>query len=233
MIGYPILIFMVIFGMYVMNKKGLEVLTSLIKNDLSKYIKYVIGAKDKNVINDYYSEIKHLCEVCKIDFYDKNEKKQLLIVDYRIAIGWRWLIKDSKNLIILHDSLLPKYRGFSPLVNSLINGEKKIGVTALFADKEYDKGDVIQQEFAEITYPIKISKAIDIISKLYSKITCELIDKVQTAIIKASKQNERDASYSLWRDNDDYFINWNWGSDYIERFVDSLGYLDIPVILCQ
>jgi methionyl-tRNA formyltransferase len=52
--------------------------------------------------------------------------------DFNIAISWRWMLKVS-NLIVIHDSLLPKYRGFSPLVNMLINGEDTLGVTVLFA----------------------------------------------------------------------------------------------------
>ena len=49
---------------------------------------------------------------------------------------------------------MPKYRGFAPLVNSLVNGEKIIGVTALFASEEYDNGDIIMQSSVDITYPI-------------------------------------------------------------------------------
>ena len=46
-------------------------------------------------------------------------------------------------MIIFHDSLLPKYRGFAPLVNSLINQEKEIGVTAIKASQNYDEGDTV------------------------------------------------------------------------------------------
>ena len=37
-------------------------------------------------------------------------------------------------------------------------------------------------------------------------------------------QDHYKASYSLWRDEDDYFINWNWPIKKIQRFVDSVGY---------
>ena len=88
-------------------------------------------------------------------------------VDYQLAIGWRWLISGTENLIVLHDSLLPKYRGFAPLVNSLINGEQEIGVTAIWAGPEFDAGEIIFQEKAGICYPIKIQEAIEIVSGLY------------------------------------------------------------------
>ena len=44
------------------------------------------------------------------------------------------MIKNSENLIVFHDSLLPKYRGFAPLVSQLINGEEYLGVTAIFTN---------------------------------------------------------------------------------------------------
>ena len=49
-----------------------------------------------------------------------------------IAIGWRRLISGIEGrLIVLRDSLLPKYRGFAPTVAQLLAGESEIGVTAL------------------------------------------------------------------------------------------------------
>ena len=45
----------------------------------------------------------------------------------------------------IHDSLLPAYAGFSPLIWALINGEKEVGVTAHMMDAELDAGDIVLQ----------------------------------------------------------------------------------------
>ena len=45
----------------------------------------------------------------------------------------------------MHDSLLPAYAGFSPLIWALINGEKEVGVTAHMMDAELDAGDIVLQ----------------------------------------------------------------------------------------
>lgn len=99
------------------------------------------------------------------------------------------------------------------------------GVTALFASSEYDKGDIIAQKSFEINYPIKIGEAIDRIEPLYF----ELIDDIFTEIesgkqLNATKQDESKASYSLWLDSEDYFIDWSWSTEKIKRFVDAVGY---------
>ncbi len=38
------------------------------------------------------------------------------------------------------------------------------------------------------------------------------------------KQNENNATYSLWLNGEDYYIDWNWSSEKIKRFVDAVGY---------
>ena len=55
-------------------------------------------------------------------------------------------------------------------------------------------------------------------------LTLELHDKFQKHKLIATKQSEADATYSIWRDEEDYFINWNWTVDRIIRHIDALGY---------
>ena len=82
-----------------------------------------------------------------------------------MAVSWRWMIKHPKNkLIVFHDSILPKYRGFAPLVNMLINGEKEIGVSAIFGADEYDS-EIISEK-TTISYPIKIQKPFRLIMRI-------------------------------------------------------------------
>lgn len=135
------------------------------------------------------------------------------------------MIKNEENLIVFHDSLLPKYRGFAPLVNSLISKELRGGVTALFADCKYDRGDIIAQRSIDFTYPITIDNAIRQIAPLYF----DLVDEIYTQFLEGNsltgkKQDEREATYSLWLDDEDYFIDWSWPAVRIKRFVDSVGY---------
>lgn len=130
----------------------------------------------------------------------------------------------SDKLIVFHDSLLPKYRGLAPLVNMLINGEDEIGVSAIFGASEYDRGNLISQKSSKIRYPIKISEAIKINQKNFLYLVEEIIKKICShEPISGSPQNEEEISYSIWRDYDDYFIDWKWSSEYIKRFIDAVG----------
>ncbi len=113
-------------GFFCMNKKGYRSLRGFIDKYSRELVSYVVSSRDTGIKNDYFSNIQKLCKKNNILFFNKKEySKNSLKEDYKIAIGWKWIIDDFDNLIVLHDSLLPNYRGFAPLVNMLINDEKK------------------------------------------------------------------------------------------------------------
>lgn len=215
------------FALYLMTFKGYKTLDVLIKNNQCELISYVIYGKDKNIKKDYSEEIVYLCQANNIKYFSRAHDTSSLSSEYIITISWRWIIKTEVKspIIVLHDSLLPKYRGFSPLVSCLINRETKIGVTAIFANDEYDKGNIIDQEQIAISYPIKIKNAIEKITVCYSQIVMNIFNTIKSGReLDSIPQNEKDASYSLWRDDIDYQIDWSQSADSIKRFIDSVGY---------
>lgn len=209
--------------LYLLGRKGLFVLQEL-DNRYLTYISEVVIGKDKSVINDYSNDIKEFCEHHHLNYYFRSQTIESSACKYIIAIGWRWLINSDKQLIVIHDSILPRLRGFNPLVTALINGDSKIGATALIAEEGYDEGPIIIQKSLEISYPIKIKEAIDKISYLYADIVNKLFDIIMNHSMNIQVQDNSKATYSLWRDEDDYKINWNWSSEKIKRFIDAVGY---------
>lgn len=211
--------------LFLLGRKGLETLINLEPENLSSISKVLIGT-DKNVVEDYSGGIKSFCIKHTINHSD-SLKENTFSTKYAIAIGWKKLINYERNqrLIVFHDSLLPRLRGFNPLVTALINGDKEVGVTALFAAEEYDRGDIIDIERITINYPLKIEKAIILISKCYSALGNRIVSKlINGELIIANKQDESLATYSLWRDEEDYLINWNNDADSISRLIDAVGF---------
>lgn len=210
--------------LYLMSYKGYYVLQKILSEFDHLVIDKIISSRDNKVEKDFYDEIRDLSASFRIQFFDRND---LFVIDtkYIIAISWRWLIKTDKQLIVLHDSILPRYRGFSPLVNCLINEEKSIGVTAILANDEYDTGDIIEQKELGIKYPIKIFEAIEILTPLYFEIIRDIINKIVIhKPLIGKKQEDTLCSYSLWRDDDDYIIDWSEKANYIKRFIDAVGF---------
>ena len=210
-------------GLFLMTQKGWEVLQG-IWPQYGKLIRYIVAEPDTNVEKDFYHEIHKFAMVQRVPFFSRKDHISIP-VKHKIAIGWRWLIEESENLVIFHDSLLPRYRGFNPLVSALINGEKRIGVTALKATKEYDCGEIFFQIGKKIPTPIKIQKAIEIVSEIYLTLSLRLLKKISRGERISSKpQKESLATYSLWRDERDYRICWAESSEYIRRFVAATGF---------
>ncbi|HMQ08607.1 MAG TPA: formyltransferase family protein [Saprospiraceae bacterium] len=207
-----------------MTEKGFTVLKKIVETYSSSIVTYVCSDRDKNVLKDFYVEIYDYCKLNGISFYNRTQN-DLPYVKYKIAISWKWIIKDTSNLIVFHDSLLPKYRGFNPLVTALINGDTQIGVTAIQAKEDVDSGNIIGSSEVSISYPIKIKDAIEIVSICYSELINSIIDKIVNNLEMPSiPQDESLASFSLWRDEDDYKIDWNDSANKIQRFIDAVGF---------
>jgi len=207
-----------------MGEKGFYTLKSLCSNFKASIIKAVVTSRDPNMKNDYYDEIILFCKKHDINFIDRINDSGEFDKEHRIAISWRWIIPSHQKLIVFHDSLLPRYRGFAPLVNALINKEEEVGVTALFASHEYDKGKIIAQKSLSISYPVTIAETISKIVPLYQKLAIETVSRLlNNTLGEGIKQDEEKATYSIWRDDEDYFINWNDSAENIVRFINAVS----------
>ena len=217
-----------------MTEKGYRVLKHIVQHLDWHLIDRVVRARDKNLAKDYYAEIGALCAETGIICVDRtaavppNSAGPAATVagPLALAVSWRWLIDvPGQSLIVLHDSLLPRYRGFAPLVNSLINGEPEIGVTALYASAEFDRGPVLGQSRRAVAYPLTIAAAIEQVAECYLELVSQLWQQVATAALPAgTPQDETAATYSLWRDEEDYRLDWSLDAGRLRRTVDALGW---------
>lgn len=211
-------------NIFVIGKKGLDAVTG-ISAALYPKINAIIIGKDSGVVNDYSSEIENFARQNNISFFFRTQTDENVLskATLNIAIGWRWLITLEIPLVVFHDSILPQYRGFNPLVSALINGDSRVGVTALMGTDEFDKGDIIGQRTIAIQYPIKIATAIDRLAKEYALLLEEVIS-ASDGPLTGTPQNESEASFSLWRDDEDYQIEWQQDAETIKRMIDAVGF---------
>lgn len=207
--------------------KGLCCLKSAIQAGyLNNFNFTVIYGKDSNICNDHSDEIITICNEYQIEVFHRSERMRYQDFDYVVAVGWRWLIKDvlEKKLVIFHDSLLPKYRGFAPLINAALNKEKVVGVTALFGAAQYDKGDIISQIKLEVFYPIRIDELIEQVSLCYVELTTQILEALKRGnSLKGKRQCEHEASYSIWLDPSDYYLDWFDSSESLTNKINLLG----------
>lgn len=89
---------------------------------------------------------------------------------------------------------MPKYRGRTPHVWAIINGEKKTGVTAHLIDSGCDTGDVIDQIEISIGENDTGGIILGKYSKEYFPLIKNVLDKIKLNQLKLTKQLEEDAS---------------------------------------
>lgn len=66
---------------------------------------------------------------------------------------------------------------------------------------------------------------IEQIKPVYFNLVVKIFQDINKGVqLCISKQNEANATYSLWLDDQDYYIDWNWNAEKIKRFIDAVGY---------
>ena len=101
-------------------------------------------------------------------------------------------ILDIAPCINLHASLLPRYRGASPIQESLLNDDEYTGVTAMFMEEGLDTGDILGYEYLKITSTMEVHEAFDALSKIAAKLTISILNRFDT--LNAMKQNNSQAT---------------------------------------
>lgn len=209
-------------GLLISGGLGLEAL-KLVSSDNTPV--FVLTNKTSTGIIEYCSEMN-------IPNFVGNPRKGAAMqflkdkhVDVILSINYLFLIeKDivefpSKYCINIHGSLLPKYRGRTPHVWSIINNEKYTGVTAHLIDENCDTGAIVKQEKIEISEFDTGASLLEKYTPVYLKMITELLREVQEDNIIASVQDESKATYFNKRTPDDGTINWDWQKERIRNWV--------------
>ena len=148
----------------------------------------------------------------------KKENPDIVIVaGFGLIISQKTL-KLSSKFINIHPSLLPKYRGPTPIQTSIINGDQESGITLFLIDEKIDHGPIIDQRKVPFHQKINYKEAEEVLGKEGGMLAAEKVPLL-AGKIKASSQNEKEATYTKKLTKKDGSINWNETAQIIERKV--------------
>lgn len=102
-------------------------------------------------------------------------------------------ILDIAPCINLHASLLPKYRGASPIQESLLNDDEYTGVTSMLMEEGLDSGDILGLQYLKIEPNMLVDEAFNKLSIIASKLTITTLENFDK--IQPKKQNETQVSF--------------------------------------
>ena len=95
-----------------------------------------------------------------------------------------------------HASLLPKYRGASPIQWSIVCGETETGVTTMYMNEGMDTGDILEQTRVAIGKEETAEELFTRLSKISAELMVSTIEKLEKGSIVPQKQDENEATYA-------------------------------------
>ncbi|MFE6780070.1 methionyl-tRNA formyltransferase [Streptomyces sp. NPDC057702] len=145
--------------------------------------------------------------------------------DLIVANNWRtWIPPEIFDLprygtLNVHDSLLPGYAGFSPIIWALINGEPEVGVTAHRMDATLDAGDILLQRSVPVGPTDTATDLFHATVDLIAPIVTEALELIDSGKAEWTPQDPTQASFFHKRALEDSRIDWTWPVEDLERLV--------------
>ncbi len=150
-----------------------------------------------------------------------------VVADFSFILPLSVIDTPKHKIINIHFSLLPKYRGASPVQHAILNSDTKTGITYYVMDKGMDTGPIIHQ----IEYNLKMNETSGELYRALFEIAAKnlpkVIDEYISAAITPTAQNNASATYSYSKTHpkstfifkDDARIDWTQNGAQIERTV--------------
>lgn len=215
-------------GILASGELGNKVISSLLKQ-IEKPVFIASDSKSKEIIklannHDILAFTGNPREGRLAEFLKKHQVDTELI----LSINYLFLLDEElldflPLAINVHGSLLPKYRGRTPHVWSIINGETNTGVTAHIIDADCDTGDIVNQLLVPIEEDDTGATILKKYEVIYPELLSSIIKQFQSGELQKIKQDNSKATYYGKRTPDDGLIDWNWHKERIRNWVRALS----------
>lgn len=158
---------------------------------------------------------------------EKAKPELGVVADFSFMIPMEIINLFGKKLINIHFSLLPKYRGASPVQIAIINGDDTIGITFHIIEEKMDSGDIIFQIGYKLCGKETTGELYDILFKIAADKLPEILEKYNLGQITPLPQNKEEATYTFSRTHpnstyvfkEDALISWEYKPEEIERMI--------------
>ncbi|NMB91921.1 hypothetical protein GYA37_03695 [candidate division WWE3 bacterium] len=150
-----------------------------------------------------------------------------VVADFSFIIPKEIISLFDIRLINIHFSLLPKYRGSSPVQFAILNGDKTIGITFHVVDEKMDNGAILFQSCYSMNGNETAGELYDILFKIASDKLPEILEKYSQGQIKPIVQDKELATFTFSKTHpkstfifkEDALIDWSKKPEEIERVV--------------
>jgi methionyl-tRNA formyltransferase len=177
-----------------------------------------------------YSSLKSL-NVFEIEAFDGTFYTWLKTIDfdYLVSVSFGKIIPSKLieiaggKTINLHPSLLPKYRGPSPIISTLLNGDPVGGISLIKIEKDVDSGDIYMQTKFSIGDRDNKETLENKIIKTGSRMMLSLLDIAENDYLSTFPQGKRGVSYTRLFTREDMHIDWKNTANSIFNKIRGFG----------
>ncbi|HEX9721867.1 MAG TPA: methionyl-tRNA formyltransferase [Candidatus Paceibacterota bacterium] len=159
---------------------------------------------------------------------DSVDDADLLVVGFWGDIVKKEMLEKPKyGALNVHPSLLPKYRGPTPVPAAILAGETETGVSIIKMDEEVDHGPLLaQREFSIFNYQFSNGKGnpttpelLQVLWEMGADLLVEILPKYIAGEITPQEQDHSKATFTKKLTREDGFIDWKQNPEYIDRQV--------------
>ena len=154
-----------------------------------------------------------------IEYLKKYEPDLIVVAAFGQILPKEILEMPSHCCLNVHASLLPKYRGASPIQQAIINGDKATGVTIMKMDEGLDTGDIFLQEEVPIADDETGGSLFDKLEVTGRKLITKAISKIEDGSATFTPQNNKEATYTRIIKKQDGEIDFTMNAKAIERLI--------------
>jgi methionyl-tRNA formyltransferase len=146
-------------------------------------------------------------------------------IDLMLIVSWRYMIPREVYLrprfgtFVFHDSLLPAYRGFSPTVWAIANGENHTGATLFAITEDVDGGDIVDQTPVPIGPDDTIADVLERVTQTYLGLISKNVHQLVNGAVRLRPQDHTSATFTCKRTLQDNEINWNARTDNVYNLI--------------
>ena len=143
----------------------------------------------------------------------------LAVVAYGRIFGPQFLACFPRGGINLHPSLLPRYRGPSPINAAILNGDGETGISVQRLALRMDAGDIILQETLPLSGTETARELTGVAADRGAVLFAEALDRIAAGTAASTPQDESKATYCGLLGKEQGRIDWGAGTAVIERMV--------------
>jgi len=152
------------------------------------------------------------------NFYSLNADATI-VAAYGLVLPTSILNACPHGCINIHPSLLPRWRGASPINRPIMEGDLETGVSIMKMDSGLDTGDVYMEEKFSIPSDYNAGMLHDELAEISSRLLIETLGRLEKGEIEARPQNDDEAIYAEKLTKDDGRILWNFPAQQVDALI--------------